>query len=68
MTTTIMPNATTTCSAIKPSISNMSNRRKSVIKSQHTRHIRSAIAAILITNDKHPLIIIYCYHKYNKVC
>ena len=58
MTITIMTNATTTCSAIKPSISNMSNIIKSVANIQHTIHIRSAIAAILITYDKHPLIIV----------
>ena len=56
-----MTNATTTCSAIKPSVSNMSNIRKSVANIQHTKHIRSAIAAILITYDKHPLIIICFY-------
>ena len=53
-----MTNATTTCSAIKPSVSNMSNIRKSVANIQHTKHIRSAIAAILITYDKHPLIVV----------
>ena len=58
-----MTNATTTCSAIKPSVSNMSNIRKSVAKIQHTRHIRRAIAAMLITYDKHPLIII-CFSVY----
>ena len=58
-----MTNATTTYSAIKPSVSNMSNIRKSVANIQHTRHIRSAIAAILITYDKHPLIII-CFSVY----
>ena len=58
MTITIMTKATTTCSAIKPSVSNMSNIRKSVANIQHTRHIRSAIAAMLITYDKHPLIIV----------
>ena len=45
MTITIMTKATTTYSAIKPSVSNMSNIRKSVANIQHTRHIRSAIAA-----------------------
>ena len=58
MTITIITNATTTCSAIKPSVSNMSNIRKSVSNIQHTKHIRSAIAAILITYDKHPLIVV----------
>ena len=53
-----MTNATTTYSAIKPSSSNMSNIRKSVANIQHTRHIRSAIAAILMTYDKHPLIMV----------
>ena len=53
-----MTNATMTYSAIKPIVSNMSNIRKSVAKIQHTRHIRRAIAAILITYDKHPLIIV----------
>ena len=53
-----MTNATTTHSAIKPSVSNMSNIRKSVSNIQHTKHIRSAIAAILITYDKHPLIVV----------
>ena len=56
-----MTNATTTCSAIKPSVSNMSNIRKSVSNIQHTKHIRSAIAAILITYDKHPPLIIDNY-------
>ena len=59
MTITIMTKATTTYSAIKPSVSNMSNIRKSVANIQHTRHIRSAIAAILMTYDKHPLIIVW---------
>ena len=71
MTITIMTKATTTYSAIRPSVSNMSNIRKSVANIQHTRHIRSAIAAILITYDKHPLImdcflvfmLITCYLK-----
>ena len=58
MTITIMTNATMTYSAIKPSVSNMSNIRKSVSNIQHTKHIRSAIAAILITYDKHPLIVV----------
>ena len=57
-----MTKATTTYSAIKPSVSNMSNIRKSVANIQHTRHIRSAIAAILITYDKHPLIIV-CFYQ-----
>ena len=57
-----MTNATTTCSAIKPSVSNMSNIRKSVSNIQHTKHIRSAIAAILITYDKHPPLIIVCFN------
>ena len=57
-----MTNATTTCSAIKPSVSNMSNIRKSVAKIQHTRHIRRAIAAMLITYEKHPLIIV-CFYQ-----
>ena len=61
MTITIMTKATTTYSAIKPIVSNMSNIRKSVANIQHTRHIRSAIAAILMTYDKHPLIIfVFC--------
>lgn len=59
MTITIMTKATTTYSAIKPIVSNMSNIRKSVANIQHTRHIRSAIAAMLITYDKHPLIIVW---------
>jgi hypothetical protein len=59
MTITIMTKATMTYSAIKPSISNMSNIRKSVANIQHTRHIRSAIAAILMMYDKHPLIIVW---------
>ena len=63
MTITIMTNATITFNAIKPSVSNMSNIRKSVANIQHTRHIRSAIAAILITYDKYPLIII-CFSVY----
>ena len=58
MTITITTNATTTYNAIKPSVSNMSNIRKSVANIQHTRHIRSAIAAILMTYDKHPLIMV----------
>ena len=53
-----MTKATTIYSAIKPSSSKMSKIRKSVANIQHTRHIRSAIAAILITYDKHPLIIV----------
>ena len=67
MTITIITNATTTYRAIKASISNMSNIIKSVANIQLTRHIRSAIAAILITYDKHPLIIVcfYCHYKYN---
>jgi hypothetical protein len=67
MTITIITNATTTYRAIKASISNMSNIIKSVANIQLTRHIRSAITAILITYDKHPLIIIcfYCHYKYN---
>ena len=66
MTITIMTNATTTCSAIKPSISNMSNIIKSVANIQHTIHIRSAIAAILITYDKHPLIIV-CFSAFKLI-
>ena len=64
MTITIMTNATMTCSAIKPSVSNMSNIRKSVSNIQHTKHISSAIAAILITYDKHPpliIVVLICY-------
>lgn len=63
MTITIMTNATTIYSAIKPSVSNMSNIRKSVANIQHIRQIRSAIAAILMTYDKHPLIIV-CFSVY----
>ena len=33
---------------------------------QHIKHIRSANAARLITNDKHPPLIIAFYYKYNK--
>ena len=66
MTITIMTNATTTCSAIKPSISNMSNIIKSVANIQHTIHIISAIAAILITYDKHPLIIV-CFSAFKLI-
>ena len=58
MTITIMTSTTITFNAIKPSVSNMSNIRKSVANIQHTRHIRSAIAAILMTYDKHPLIMV----------
>ena len=58
MTITIMTNATITFNAIKPSVSNMSNIRKSVSNIQHTKHIRRAIAAMLITYDKHPLIVV----------
>ena len=58
ITITIMTNATITFNAIKPSVSKMSNIRKSVAKIQYTRHIRRAIAAMLITYDKHPLIIV----------
>ena len=67
MTITIITNATTICRAIKTNNSNISNMRKSVANIQLTRHIRSTIMAILITNDKHPLIIVcfYCYYKYN---
>ena len=53
-----MTKETTIYSAIKPSSSKMSKIRKSVANIQHTRHIRRAIAAILITYDKHPLIIV----------
>ena len=63
MTITIMTNATTIYSAVKPSVSNMSNIRKSVSNIQHTKHTRRANAAMLITYDKHPpLIILICYH------
>ena len=67
MTITIITNATTICKAPKTNISNMSNIIKSVANIQLTRHIRSAITAILITYDKHPLIIIcfYGHYKYN---
>lgn len=58
MTITIMTKATTIYSAIKPSSNKMSKIRKSVANIQHTKHIRSAIAAMLITYDKHPLIIV----------
>jgi len=58
MTITIMTKATTTYSAIKPIVSNISNIRKSVSNIQHTKHIRRAIAAMLITYDKHPLIVV----------
>ena len=61
MTITIMANATTTHSAIKPSVSNMSNIRKSVSNIQHTKQTRRANAAMLITYDKHPLIIVCFY-------
>ena len=61
MTITIMTSTTITVNAIRPSVSNMSNIRKSVAKIQHTRHIRSAIAAMMITYDKHPLIIVCFY-------
>ena len=56
-----MTNTITIRNAIKASSNNMSNIRKSVANIQHTKHIRSAIAAILITYDKHPLIIVYIY-------
>lgn len=56
-----MTNVTTIRSAIKASSYNVSNIRKSVANIQHTKHIRSAIAAILITYDKHPLIIVCIY-------
>jgi hypothetical protein len=59
MTITIMTKATMTYSAIRAIVSNMSNIRKSVANIQHTRHIRSAIAAILMMYDKHPLIIVW---------
>ena len=67
MTITIITNANTICRAPKTNISNMSNIIKSVANIQLTRHIRSAIIAILITYDKHPLIIVcfYCHYKYN---
>ena len=61
MTITIMTNATTTQSAIKPSVSNMSNIRKSVSNIQHTKHTRMANAAMLITYDKHPPLMIDNY-------
>ncbi len=63
MTITIMTNATITFNAIKPSVSKMSKIRKSVANIQHTKHIRSAIAAMLITYDKHPIIIV-CFSVY----
>ena len=53
-----MTNAITTRNAIKASSNNMSNIRKSVANIQHTKHIRSAIAAMLITYEKHPLIVV----------
>ena len=56
-----MTNVTMIRSAIKASSYNMSNIRKSVANIQHTKHIRSAIVTILITYDKHPLIIVYIY-------
>ena len=59
MTITIMTSTTITFNDIKPSFSNMSNIRKSVANIQHTKHIRSAIAAMLITYDKHPLIMVW---------
>lgn len=66
MTITIMTNATITFNAIRPSVSNMSKIKKSVANIQHTKHIRSANAARLITYDKHPPLIIAFYYKYNK--
>jgi hypothetical protein len=33
---------------------------------QHTRHTISTNIARLITNDKHPPLIIAFYYKYNK--
>lgn len=66
MTIIITTSATTTCNAIKPSISKMSNIRNSVVNIQHTRHTRSTNIARLITNDKHPPLIISFYYKYNK--
>ena len=53
-----MTNATTTHSAIKPSVSNMSKIRKSVSNIQHTKHTRRANAAMLIMYDKHPPLMI----------
>ena len=64
MTITIMTKATTTYSALKPIVSNMSNIRKSVANIQHTKHISSAIVAILMTYDKHPPLIIVCFYSY----
>ena len=61
----ITTSTTTTFNAIKPSVSKMSNIRKSVMNIQHTRHIRSTNITILITNDKHPPLIIAFYYKYN---
>jgi hypothetical protein len=56
-----MTNAITTRNTIKASSNNMSNIRKSVANIQHTKLIKSAIAAIQITYDKHPLIIVCIY-------
>ena len=65
MTIIITTSATITCNAIRQSISNMSNIRKSVMNIQHIRHTISANTARLITNDKHPPLIISFYYKYN---
>ncbi len=62
MTITSTTNIDTILNAIKPSVSNMSNIRKSVMNIQHTRHTRRTNITILI---KHPLIIAF-YYKYNK--
>jgi hypothetical protein len=54
--------------AIKHSISNMSNIKKSVANIQHTTHTISANITMPIINDiindKHPFIIAF-YYKYN---
>ena len=65
MTIIITTSAITIYNAIKPSVSKMSNIRKSVMNIQHTRHTKRTNTARLITNDKHPPLIIAFYYKYN---
>ena len=66
MTIIITTSTTTTSNAINPSVSKMSNIIKSVMNIHHIRHTRSYNTARLITNDKHPPLIIVFYYKYNK--
>ena len=57
-TTTNATRTAITIKAIIPMSSNISNISKSVSNIQHTKHTRRANAAMLITYDKHPPLII----------